>query len=75
MAWDYKVLAECMPYIDMHAIHIYTNGKTHIKNAIAPLAAEKSIEITAQLIELARIEHRIPADIKPVIYSTPSSQE
>ncbi len=70
MEWDYRVLTECLPYIDMVSIHIYTNGKTHISNAVAPLAAEKSIQIAAQLISLARIKHQIPANIKQV-RSTP----
>ncbi|CRK24014.1 hypothetical protein BN1708_003705 [Verticillium longisporum] len=35
----------------------------HLKNATAPRSAERAIEITASLIDLARIENKIPNNI------------
>jgi alpha-N-arabinofuranosidase len=61
--------------ISMHSIHIYTASKEHLPNAtgeigsrdmetqltlIAPRSAERAIEITAGLIDLARIENKVP---------------
>jgi alpha-N-arabinofuranosidase len=67
-SWDHEVLKACIPYIDMHSIHIYTAGKTNVSNAIAPLSAERAIEITSGLIDIARIEAGVPASIpKPTI--------
>lgn len=45
----------------MHSIHMYTCSNTHLPNATAPLAAERAIEITSSLIDLARIENNVPA--------------
>ncbi|UNI13560.1 Non-reducing end alpha-L-arabinofuranosidase [Purpureocillium takamizusanense] len=49
--------------IDMHSIHIYTTSPEHVKNATAPRAAERHIEITAGLIDLARAENHIPPTV------------
>ncbi|KAJ5131873.1 alpha-L-arabinofuranosidase C [Penicillium atrosanguineum] len=48
------------PLIDMHSIHLYTCSSSHLPNATAPLAAERAIEITSSLIDLARIENNVP---------------
>ncbi|KAF1809099.1 family 51 glycoside hydrolase [Eremomyces bilateralis CBS 781.70] len=74
--WDAYVLKECIRWdlhglggdmtaslIDMHSIHIYTASKEHVKNAIAPRSAERAIEITASLIDLARIENKVPSSV------------
>lgn len=61
--WDYYVLKHCIKYIDMHSIHIYTSGATHMKNVTAPLSAERAIQIASGLIDLARIEANIPASV------------
>lgn len=71
--WDTYVLKECLKWdthslggsttaalIDMHSIHIYTAAKEHLPNATAPRSAERAIEITAGLIDLARIENNVP---------------
>ncbi|KAF3906677.1 Alpha-N-arabinofuranosidase [Dactylellina cionopaga] len=42
----------------MHSIHIYTADEDHVPNVIAPLSAERAIEVTASLIDLARINNR-----------------
>ncbi|TKW48141.1 putative alpha-L-arabinofuranosidase C, partial [Colletotrichum tanaceti] len=42
----------------MHSIHLYTASEDHLKNATAPRAAERAIEITGGLIDLARIENK-----------------
>ncbi|KAL7267814.1 hypothetical protein RUND412_009584 [Rhizina undulata] len=57
--WDRYVLQECVEWVDMHSIHIYTADKEHYANASAPLAAERAIEITASLIDLARIPKKV----------------
>ncbi|EEY23726.1 alpha-N-arabinofuranosidase [Verticillium alfalfae VaMs.102] len=75
-SWDAYVTKECINYtmhalgdnsasclIDMHSIHIYTASPEHLKNATAPRSAERAIEITASLIDLARIENKIPNNI------------
>ena len=46
----------------MHSIHMYTCSSSHLPNATAPLAAERAIEITSSLIDLARIENGVPPD-------------
>ena len=40
----------------MHSIHMYTFDKDHYANACSPKAAERAIEITAALIDLARCD-------------------
>ncbi|KAI9741363.1 MAG: hypothetical protein M1834_003080 [Cirrosporium novae-zelandiae] len=71
--WDFKVLKHCLqplnnplstssvPLVDMHSIHLYTMAPDHVPNAVAPLAAERAIEITSSLIDLARIENKVPS--------------
>ena len=44
----------------MHSIHLYTASESHLPNVTAPLAAERAIEITSALIDLARIENKVP---------------
>ncbi|KAI0131073.1 glycoside hydrolase family 51 protein [Daldinia grandis] len=58
-SWDHYVLHECVGWVDMHSIHIYTASNKHLHNATAPLAAERAIQITASLIDLARIENKV----------------
>jgi len=70
--WDYYTLKHCLlpahsalstssvPLIDMHSIHLYTSSSSHLPNVTAPLAAERAIEITSSLIDLARIENNVP---------------
>ncbi|TLS29212.1 hypothetical protein PpBr36_00904 [Pyricularia pennisetigena] len=73
-SWDYYVTHECISpsfsvlkgsatLIDMHSIHIYTASAEHLKNATAPRSAERAIEITSSLIDLARIENKVPPSI------------
>lgn len=76
--WDYYTLKECVQWdrhglgsdnrtaslIDMHSIHMYTAcDDDPVKNALAPRAAERAIEICAALIDLARIENNVPATV------------
>lgn len=52
----------------MHSIHLYTCSNDHLPNATAPLAAERAIEITSGLIDLARIENGVPPNqLRPTI--------
>lgn len=52
----------------MHSIHLYTCSNSHLPNATAPLAAERAIEITSSLIDLARIENGVPPEqLRPTI--------
>ncbi|KAF2676901.1 glycoside hydrolase family 51 protein [Lentithecium fluviatile CBS 122367] len=75
-SWDYYVLKECVKWdvhglggdrtrslIDMHSIHIYTADKEHLPNATAPRAAERAIQMTSALIDLARIENGVPETV------------
>ncbi|KAJ9662365.1 hypothetical protein H2201_006072 [Coniosporium apollinis] len=66
--WDRYVLQECLRITDMHSIHHYTSDKEHYANALAPKSAERAIEITASLIDLARCEINI--DVFPDEIST-----
>ncbi|KEZ42293.1 hypothetical protein SAPIO_CDS6159 [Scedosporium apiospermum] len=72
-SWDSYVIKECIRYdlhglggsttaslIDMHSIHIYTASDDHLKNVTAPRSAERAIQIAASLIDLARIENKVP---------------
>jgi alpha-L-arabinofuranosidase len=54
--WDRYVIQECIKYTDMHSIHIYTSDKEYYSNACSPRTAERAIEITAALIDLARCD-------------------
>ncbi|KAI6092872.1 glycoside hydrolase family 51 protein [Hypoxylon rubiginosum] len=65
-SWDHYVLNKCVGWVDMHSIHVYTASEQHVKNATAPLAAERAIEITASLIDLARIENGVAPTKAPV---------
>jgi len=59
--WDQHVLLECIPFISMHSIHTYTSANhRHLPNVTAPRCAERSIQISSGLIDLARIERGIP---------------
>ena len=75
-AWDFHTLKECVKsdqhslggsttasLIDMHSIHIYTASDDLVKNALAPLSAERAIQICSSLIDLARIENGVPPGV------------
>jgi alpha-N-arabinofuranosidase len=75
-SWDHHVLTQCVKWdvhglggdptkrlIDMHSIHIYTADKDHVVNAVAPRSAERAIEMTMSLIDLARIENGVPPSV------------
>lgn len=52
----------------MHSIHIYTADNEHLPNATAPRAAERAIQMTSALIDLARIENKVPTTVpRPTI--------
>ena len=59
-SWDHWVLKEASHFISMHSIHIYTTDQRHLPNVTAPLSAERAIEITGGLIDLAVIENNLP---------------
>ncbi|CAH0053606.1 unnamed protein product [Clonostachys solani] len=76
-SWDAYVLKECVRFdlhglggsttaslIDMHSIHIYTASSEHLKNVTAPRSAERAIQISASLIDLARIENNVPPTVR-----------
>ena len=74
--WDFYTLKNCylpaqsalstsaVSLIDMHSIHLYTTSNSHLPNVTAPRAAERAIEITSALIDLVRVENRIPPEQK-----------
>ncbi|KAF2245336.1 glycoside hydrolase family 51 protein [Trematosphaeria pertusa] len=75
-SWDYYVLKECVKWdvhglsgdntkslIDMHSIHMYTADKEHLPNATAPRGAERAIQMASALIDLARIENKVPETV------------
>ncbi|KAL9619827.1 MAG: hypothetical protein Q9160_005567 [Pyrenula sp. 1 TL-2023] len=59
-SWDHHVLQNAIQFVDMHSIHIYTASNAHLPNVTAPLCAERSIEMAASMIDLARIEAKVP---------------
>lgn len=73
-AWDFEVIRHCIvpatmsdlgvvqkPLIDMVSIHMYTASNEYYENVFAPLAAERAIEVTSGLIDLACVENNVPA--------------
>ncbi|TPX13159.1 uncharacterized protein E0L32_006359 [Thyridium curvatum] len=64
-SWDHHVLHECVGSVDMHSIHIYTAAKDHLRNVTAPLSAERAIQAAAALIDVARIENKVPPSKPP----------
>lgn len=55
--WDHTVLDGLINWVDMHSIHTYTANDEYIKNVTGPAAAEASIQITKNLIDLATCLH------------------
>lgn len=54
--WDYEVTQSLFQAVDFHSIHLYTSdGNDQMKNLTGPAAAETGIQITARLLELAKI--------------------
>ncbi|KAJ7591542.1 glycoside hydrolase family 51 protein [Mycena floridula] len=62
--WDRVTLRKLAPVVDFHSIHTYTvsQGK-HAVNVMGPAAAEKALEITRSLIDLAKIEAGLEKDL------------
>lgn len=50
----------------MHSIHLYTCSNDHLQNVTAPRAAERAIETAASLIDMARIEAKVPPSRPPI---------
>nr|GAT43897.1 glycoside hydrolase family 51 protein [Mycena chlorophos] len=62
--WDRVVLRTLAPVVDYHSLHRYTGRKgVHDINVMGPPAAEKGIEITKSLIDLALIEHGLSKEL------------
>ncbi|KAF8182674.1 glycoside hydrolase family 51 protein [Pholiota molesta] len=62
--WDRVTLRKLAPVVDFHSVHLYTvsEGK-HAVNVMGPAAAEKGLEITRALIDLAKIEHGLSKEL------------
>ncbi|KAJ8079372.1 hypothetical protein PM082_021877 [Marasmius tenuissimus] len=66
--WDRIVLKALAPVVDFHSIHIYTVSQgDHSVNVMGPAAAEKALEITKSLTDLALIEAGLDKEI-PVCF-------
>lgn len=76
-SWDFEVIKHCIvpattsdlgvtqgPLIDMVSIHMYTASNAYHENVFAPLAAERAVEVTSALIDLACAENLIPTGQK-----------
>ncbi len=59
------MLNQCVSAVDMHSIHLYTCADEHLLNVTAPLGAERAITMTAAMIDLARIENKVPPSKPP----------
>lgn len=80
-SWDYEVIKHAVqpatqsdlgvtqpPLIDYVSIHMYTSNTDYHSNVFAPLSAERSIEVTSALIDIAATENRVPPNqAKPLI--------
>ncbi|KAF8970851.1 glycoside hydrolase family 51 protein [Flammula alnicola] len=62
--WDRVTIRKLAPVVDFHSIHLYTvsEGK-HAVNVMGPAAAEKGLEITRSLIDLAKIESGLSKEL------------
>lgn len=62
--WDRVTLRRLAPVVDYHSIHQYTiSQNNHAVNVTGPAAAEKGMEITRSLIDLAKIEHGLTKEL------------
>ncbi len=64
-SWDHWALKECISVVDMHSIHLYTSADKHLPNVTAPLMAERAITAAAALVDIARIEAKVPPSKPP----------
>ncbi|KAK9465554.1 glycoside hydrolase superfamily [Lipomyces arxii] len=63
--WDYYVTQALVSKVDYHSIHLYTAHEDYYKNVTSPAAGERAIQITAKLIDLAKItQNAFDANIK-----------
>jgi len=62
--WDRYVLAECIEWVDYHSIHFYSASGNHFESVFCPMAVEKIIQITKELIDLARVTKHVEKDVK-----------
>jgi alpha-N-arabinofuranosidase len=53
--WDLTVTQGLISQVDYYSIHLYTSDPAYYKNITAPIAAERAIQITSRLLDLARI--------------------
>ena len=73
-SWDWEVIKRAIqpatmsdlgvnqpPLIDYVSIHMYTASTDYHENVFAPLAAERAIQNTGCLIDLACAENKVPA--------------
>ncbi|KAK9378059.1 glycoside hydrolase superfamily [Kockiozyma suomiensis] len=58
--WDYTVTQALISQIDYYSIHDYTSSSDYYKNVTCPAAAERAIQITSKLIDLAKITQKVP---------------
>ncbi|KXN91890.1 putative alpha-N-arabinofuranosidase C [Leucoagaricus sp. SymC.cos] len=62
--WDDVTLRKLAPVVDYHSIHIYTVSQgQHAVNVMGPAAAEKALEITRSLIDLAKIQNGLSKEL------------
>lgn len=62
--WDRYVLAECIEWVDYHSIHFYSACANYNETVFSPLVAEKAIQITESLIDLARVTKGVEKKVK-----------
>ncbi|KAK9475863.1 glycoside hydrolase superfamily [Lipomyces japonicus] len=56
--WDYDVTQALVSKIDLYSIHLYTSHAEYYKNVTGPAAAERAIQISAKLLDLAKITQK-----------------
>ncbi|KAG6917636.1 hypothetical protein DXG01_001743 [Tephrocybe rancida] len=62
--WDRVTLKKLAPVVDFHSVHLYTVSEgNHAVNVMGPAAAEKGLEITRGLIDLAKIEGNLSKEL------------
>jgi alpha-L-arabinofuranosidase len=61
--WDRIVIDGMAPFVDFHSIHLYTGATDYWSNVLAPHFAERTLSVSAALIDRARYLQRIEHEI------------
>jgi alpha-L-arabinofuranosidase len=57
--WDRTVIEGLAPLVDLHSLHIYTGSTDYWTDVLAPLAAERAIDVAAAALTRAAYNRRL----------------